>query len=59
MLFSGKRVAPKLNPMQKWRRKSKLAFGTMKFESAASGFPPEGPKKGSCVERDTFEKIEN
>ena len=39
------------------KAKSKLAFGTMKFESAASDFPPEGPKKESYVERDTFKKL--
>ena len=31
------------------KAKSKLAFGTMKFESAASDLPPEGPKKKRCV----------
>ena len=41
------------------KAKSKLAFGTMKFESAASDFPPEGPKKGSYVEKSTFIKIKN
>ena len=31
------------------KAKAKRAFGTMKFESAASDLPPEGPKKKSCV----------
>ena len=33
------------------KAKSKLAFGTIKFESAASDLPPEGPKKGVMSKR--------
>ena len=35
----------------------KLGFGTIENGLAASGFPPEGPKKGSYVEKSTFIKI--
>ena len=41
---SGKKVA-----IRKSKKKSKLDLGTSKFESSTSDFPPEGPKKESCV----------
>ena len=40
------------------KKKWKIDVGTTKFDSAASDFPPEDPKKESYVERDTFQKIE-
>ena len=38
---------------------SEIHIGTMKIESGTSDFSPEGPKKAKCVERGTFQKIEN
>ena len=35
---------------------SKVGLGTIENGLATSGFPPEGPKKGSCVEKNTFQK---
>ena len=37
----------------------KVGLGTIENGLATSDFPPEGPKKGRCVEKDTFQKIEN
>ena len=34
-----------------------LDIWTIEFESGASDFPPEGPKKRSSVEKDTFKKL--
>ena len=38
-----------LGPVKKtcWEKSQTLILTTIKFESGASDFPPEGPKKGS------------